>query len=272
MPLQILAIDDSRTMRQILEMTFAGEDAEVVTVDSGDAALRRVKERAVDVVLADASLPAPDGYEVALAVKSDPATANTAVIVLASQQRPYDPNRGRDAGVDDHVSKPFDSQVLIDKVVQVLGRARAKPQGAAAAPPPVPPPQSAPPEELQVDLDDSLPPPPPPSAPPPSLTPTPAPEPPAPPAPLAAAPTPVPEPAPAPAPPTPPPAVEAAAARATADGGDVAARLTALGLTQEQVSGVLALSREVIERVVWEVVPDLAETIIREEIQRLTRD
>jgi hypothetical protein len=35
---------------------------------------------------------------------------------------------------------------------------------------------------------------------------------------------------------------------------------------------VLALSREVIERVVWEVVPDLAETVIREEIQRLTAD
>jgi hypothetical protein len=47
-------------------------------------------------------------------------------------------------------------------------------------------------------------------------------------------------------------------------------KLHGMGLTPAQVEGVLALSREVIERVVWEVVPDLAETIIREEIKRLT--
>jgi hypothetical protein len=53
---------------------------------------------------------------------------------------------------------------------------------------------------------------------------------------------------------------------------DFGARLTALGLTREQVEGVLALSREVVEQVVWEVVPALAETLIQEEIRRLTRD
>jgi hypothetical protein len=52
----------------------------------------------------------------------------------------------------------------------------------------------------------------------------------------------------------------------------MAARLKDLGLTQEQVQGVLALSREVIEQVVWEVVPTLAETMIQEEIRRLTSD
>jgi len=49
-------------------------------------------------------------------------------------------------------------------------------------------------------------------------------------------------------------------------------KLAALGLTKDQVEGVLALSREVVERVVWEVVPVLAETMIKEEIQRLTAE
>jgi hypothetical protein len=52
----------------------------------------------------------------------------------------------------------------------------------------------------------------------------------------------------------------------------MATRLSDLGLTREQIEGVLGLSREIIERVVWEVVPDLAEVIIREEIRRLTAD
>jgi hypothetical protein len=45
-----------------------------------------------------------------------------------------------------------------------------------------------------------------------------------------------------------------------------------LGLTSQQTDAVLALSRELIERVVWEVVPALAETLIKEEIARLTKD
>ena len=49
-------------------------------------------------------------------------------------------------------------------------------------------------------------------------------------------------------------------------------KLAALGLTKDQMEGVLALSREVVERVVWEVVPVLAETMIKEEIQRLTAE
>jgi len=62
------------------------------------------------------------------------------------------------------------------------------------------------------------------------------------------------------------------AAVATATNGALAAKLSHLGLTDAQVSGVLALSREVVEQVVWEVVPVLAETMIREEIKRLTSD
>jgi hypothetical protein len=54
--------------------------------------------------------------------------------------------------------------------------------------------------------------------------------------------------------------------------GDLSAKLQALGLTKDQMEGVLALSHELVERVVWEVVPVLAETIIKEELKRLTED
>ena len=54
--------------------------------------------------------------------------------------------------------------------------------------------------------------------------------------------------------------------------GQLAAKLQHLGLNEAQVTAVLALSREVVEKVVWEVVPVLAETLIKEEIKRLTSD
>ena len=53
--------------------------------------------------------------------------------------------------------------------------------------------------------------------------------------------------------------------------GAMAHKLEGLGLTSAQADAVLALSREVVERVVWEVVPQLAETLIKEEIARLTK-
>lgn len=63
-----------------------------------------------------------------------------------------------------------------------------------------------------------------------------------------------------------------AAVQIPAPANDFTNKLSALGLSREQVDAVLALSREVVEQVVWEVVPELAEQLIREEIRRLTAE
>jgi len=312
---KILAVDDSPTMRQILELTFAGEDAEVTTVESGQQAVDTAASLQPDVVLADVSMTGMDGYAVAQAIK---ANGSAAVILLSSQHNPYDEAKGKASGVDDHVAKPFDSQVIIDKVTQLAGnrpQVASKPlgqtsQGPAAAGPsaggpqqptpsggrvskrtmafgtsPVAPPQPpAPPKppaaeppkrpvleladepEVEIEVDEPTAP----AAPKPAAPPAAKP-----PAPAAAKPPAPAKPAPAkPAPPQPAPAAKpaAAAASATASGGDMAKKLDELGLSKEQVEAVLALSREVVEQVVWEVVPDLAETLILEEIARLTQE
>jgi CheY-like chemotaxis protein len=109
----------------------------------------------------------------------------------------------------------------------------------------------------------------------------PAAQPPAGPSPPSAVPTAVPQPAnfPRTAPsvspvhrPPPAPAAAGGAPVAAAVNGHLAGKLGDLGLSPAQVEAVLALSREVVERVVWEVVPQLAETIIKEEISRLTKE
>ena len=308
MPVTILVADDSATMRRILEMTFAGEDARVVAVESGAAAIDRATDLRPDIVFADVSMDGTDAYEVSRAIKSNPATSSTCVIALASQLHPYDDAKGRAAGVDDHVLKPFDTQVVISRVAQVLSRPRNVPLGgapAAAAPahpyrdgqplgsggPPAPAPVTAAasktaPRTATVAFGSApvaAKPPAPPAAPPapPAARPPVAAKPAAPPAAkpsleivddlLAATASAVPAHAHAHAhAPSPVAAPARAAAAATSDGGELAQRLAGLGLTSEQVEGVLKISREVIERVAWEVVPDLAEAIIKEEIRRLT--
>ena len=320
MAVKILAVDDSATMRQILEMTFAGEDAEVTTVESGQQAVDAASRLQPDVVLADASMTGMDGYAVAQAVKANGVAAS--VVILSSQHTPYDEAKGKASGVDDHIAKPFDSQVVIDKVTKLAASKPAvasKPpqtqQGAASVPsaptpakpparptpgrsskrtmafgttpmappqPPAPPKPAAaaPPkrpvlelaDEPEIDFDDGAA-----QAPAAATPPKPAaaaPPKPAPAKPAAAAP---PKPAPAKPVPAKPAAAAAAApaaavAAATQVGSPMATQLSDLGLSKEQVEAVLALSREVVEQVVWEVVPDLAETLIKEEIARLTKE
>lgn len=330
MAVKILAADDSETMRKVLEMTFAGESVEIETVGGGKAAVERASQNPPDLVIADASMDV-DGYEVARALKGNPATANVAVLVLASQHTPYDAAKGKEAGVDDHILKPYDSQAMIDKAKEVLSKPRAKASGApaAAAKPAAPPRPPSPPKPpaprspgagrpagkqpsprstvafgavqppkpnggerpvLELAEDDPKPAaaakPAVPSVGKPAARPgapaigkpaAPKPATPAKPAAKPAAPArPAAKPAaPAAAKPAAKPAASApaqAAASATASNGEMAAKLADLGLSQEQVEGVLSLSRDVIERVVWEVVPDLAEVIIREEIRRLTSE
>lgn len=312
---KILGVDDSVTMRRILEMTFSGDPGtSIATVEDGDSAVRWAAENGADIVLADASMGGTDGYEIARALRSSPATQNVAVIVLASQHTPYDAEKGRACGVDDHVLKPFETTALIDKVRDVLSRPRAAATGAprpvAAAPArvapsavaqPASPPAAAasPPRPPSPGVPGVVAPPaqrapqratvafgPPgtarPAVPGAARPAAPAVPSPAVPAPASTARKPAlelaeddalplsPAPTPAPAPAAPVAARPAAVAAATAPNGEMAGKLEGMGLTPEQVQGVLALSREVIERVVWEVVPDLAETIIREEIRRLT--
>lgn len=257
----LLAVDDSKTMRKVLEITFAGEDFRTVLCASADEALGKLGENP-QVALVDAGLENAAGYELCQKIKQ--ASPNVAVVMLSSKQQPYDRARGSAVGADDFVDKPFDTQQLLEKVTTIARRAASAP--AAQAPMAVAPvmmpstsvakaPDAARPRVQTLAYG---------STPSPVIPASPAPP------PVAAAP------APAPAPPiarptmTSTPAVEHAASTASAAlPADFAGKLNGLGLSSAQVEAVLSLSREVVEQVVWEVVPTLAETIIKEELKRL---
>lgn len=270
MAVNILVADDSVTMRRILELTFQGEDARVTTVESGEAAVRKATELNPDIVFADLSISGMDGYAIASAIKTSPGLERTAVVVMASQKHPYDEDKGRASGVDDHILKPFDTQHVIDRVKQVLSKARVMPASAGARPAAAP---AVPAAAAKIGTKTIAFGKPPAAANAPMAPPMAAAAPPRPqvaaggPAyaagPAAAV-------APAMAAAKQQPAIAPVASAVAVASSDLEHKLNGLGLTAEQVAAVLSLSREVVERVVWEVVPDLAETIIKEEIRRLT--
>lgn len=286
----LLAVDDSVTMRKVLEITFSGEDFRVITAENAQGALGSLGEHPA-VFVVDTVLGEEDGY--ALAKELRKRSPNGAIVMLASRYAPYDPARGRDAGVDDWADKPFDTQQLIDKVRKVI----AVKEGGSAQPFPIaaPPGAAVPAVARPATVLGHGPPPAPTSAPSPGAmraqpavasapgarsgtlvfgegympfpspqsaaqaTPSPAAH--------ATAPAP-PRPAPAAVAPPAPPAVSSHVGAAV--NGQLAGKLGELGLSTQQAEAVLALSRDVVERVVWEVVPQLAEALIKEEIRRLT--
>ena len=276
----LLAVDDSKTMRRVLEITFAGEDFRTVLCESADEALGKLGENP-QVALVDAGLENAAGYELCQKIKA--ASPNIAVVMLSSKQQPYDRARGSAVGADDFVDKPFDTQQLLEKVTTIARRAASAPVMTAAAPAPVMMPSAAKPSDplasgrprVQTLAYGSSPSPVLPASPAPAQVSPVQPIVPARPAmasapsievgsspvaaPIITAPAPVPAPAPAVAP----------AASAAGLPADFAGKLGGLGLSSAQVDAVLSLSREVVEQVVWEVVPALAETIIKEELKRL---
>src|SRR3954471_15255516 len=138
----LLAVDDSVTMRKVLEITFSGEDFRVITAENGNAALGKLGENP-GVFVVDTVLGGEDGY--ALVKELRKRAPGAPIVMLASRYAPYDQARGRDAGADDWADKPFDTQQLIDKVRKVmLAEEAVAPQASASSPAPPPTPPAAP--------------------------------------------------------------------------------------------------------------------------------
>jgi CheY-like chemotaxis protein len=274
----LLAVDDSNTMRKVMEITFAGEDFRTVLAANSHQAMEQLQHSGATVAVVDSGLEGNAGYDLCQRIKG--ASPQTRVLLLSSKQNPFDAGRAAAVGADDHMDKPFDTQTMIDRVralvsgtgPRVVASAAAAPVAPVAVAPmaaravvpqppaaiPVPIPRSSPLANAQQPVPQA-----PPAAPAAALLSEP-------PEAITIEPS-----APAKVPAVVVPAAArvpaAASVRANGSPNGLEGRLVAIGLTQDQVSAVLQLSREVIEQAVWEVVPALAEALIKEEIARLTK-
>jgi CheY-like chemotaxis protein len=143
MPHKLLLADDSITIQRVIELTFADEDVQVFAVGDGKKAIESIQSDRPDIVLADVGMPERDGYEVAEFVKRNPQLANIPVLLLTGAFEPIDETRARAVGCDGVLVKPFEPQMVINRVKDLLAGRRAgglwgaKP---AAAPEPDPTP------------------------------------------------------------------------------------------------------------------------------------
>ena len=123
---RVLIVDDAPSIRLLIRtnLELAGFDVDEA-VDGIDC-LAHLAESATlpDVITVDVMMPRLDGVATAVAIRSDPRTADIGVVMVTTQNLPSDVQRGLRAGVDAYVTKPFDPDDLIATVNDVVNRRR----------------------------------------------------------------------------------------------------------------------------------------------------
>lgn len=135
---RVLVADDSPTIRRRAQATLSEAGYEVTCVEDGDAAWKALEAApGFQALLCDILMPGIDGYDLCRRVKGDDRFARLPVLLLRGTFEPWDQARAVDAGADGFVTKPFDSEALLETMREVLSEptAPAAPAEAEVAAP-----------------------------------------------------------------------------------------------------------------------------------------
>jgi DNA-binding response OmpR family regulator len=120
----IMVIDDSSTVRKIIETALGREGFKVVSFPDGIEAMRWLAQPDApvpDVITLDIGLPKLDGYEVARRLKAQPQFSQTVILMISRRDGIIDRLKSRLAGAKEHISKPFKAHDLIAAVQASVG-------------------------------------------------------------------------------------------------------------------------------------------------------
>src|SRR3990170_3553286 len=116
MPIKLLFADDNVTIQKVAELAFESEDVEVTTVSSGDKVIEKLTESMPDIIIADAFMPGMNGIELCEKLKKDENYSNIPVLLLRNEFDEFDNDVLVKIGADDCITKPFKSEELVKKI------------------------------------------------------------------------------------------------------------------------------------------------------------
>jgi CheY-like chemotaxis protein len=120
MAYKLLLADDSITIQKIVELILADEGFEIKAFNNGQEALASIPSFKPDIVLADVEMPKMNGYQLCEKIKQNPATQDIPVVLIATSFEPIDEDIVKEVKADDFIIKPFESQELISKIHAAL--------------------------------------------------------------------------------------------------------------------------------------------------------
>lgn len=120
-----MVIDDSPTIRRTAEVYLRRAGYDVYAASDGFEALAMVKDHQPDIVFVDVIMPRLDGYQTCTLIKKNSRFATTPVIMLSSKDGLFDRARGRVAGSEEYLNKPFTEESLVATVTRYLGKTQS---------------------------------------------------------------------------------------------------------------------------------------------------
>lgn len=117
----ILAVDDSKTMRDMVGFTLRGAGYQVVEAEDGQHALATLGSDPVDLVITDINMPNLDGIGLVKALRGNPTYRSTPILILTTESNDEKKAEGRQAGATGWVVKPFEPEKLLKVVQKVCG-------------------------------------------------------------------------------------------------------------------------------------------------------
>lgn len=123
MAAKLLLVEDSMSIQTIVETTFPPAGFEVVVAGDALEGLRKAQTWLPDIVLADAAMPGLDGFQLCQRIRHSANGRQIPVVLLTSGFAAYDHGKGERVGVTAHVAKPFEPQVLLQLVRQLVPEA-----------------------------------------------------------------------------------------------------------------------------------------------------
>ena len=117
----ILAVDDSASIRRMVQYTLKGAGYDVIEAADGQEGLERAKGTLVNLVLTDQNMPRMDGLTLIRSLRAMPDYRNVPILVLTTESSAEMKSQGRAAGATGWLVKPFAPKGLVDVVKQVIG-------------------------------------------------------------------------------------------------------------------------------------------------------
>jgi two-component system chemotaxis response regulator CheY len=122
----VLVVEDSATMRSFVVAALEAHDFEVTTAKSGFEAMKVLAQRKFDLVITDINMPDINGLELVRFVRESPTHKETPLIIISTDGRDKDRERGMKLGASDYLIKPFKPEDLISRARHFLSQASSK--------------------------------------------------------------------------------------------------------------------------------------------------
>lgn len=117
---KVLIIDDETELVELMRMRLEANGYKVGFAYDGEAGLEKARSEKPDLIILDIMLPKKDGYKVCELLKNDAAFSRIKIIIFTARAQQEDLKRGREAGADAYITKPFDPQALLSKIRELL--------------------------------------------------------------------------------------------------------------------------------------------------------